>query len=126
MAFHKKPNYVPSGIPFVTVRNLTAGLGISFEKLNYVTPDDHAEFLRRANPEQGDILVSKDGTLGVIRVINTDVEFSIFVSVALVKPVIRAMGSYFGTAPAPPPVQFLLGPKGPGLQHLQLEEFPTG
>jgi len=123
MAFHKKPNYVPSGIPFVTVRNLTAGLGISFEKLNYVTPDDHAEFLRRANPEQGDILVSKDGTLGVIRVINTDVEFSIFVSVALVKPVIRDMGSYFGTALSSPQVQMQMVPKGSGLQHIHLEDL---
>ena len=107
MAFHKKPNYVPSGIPFVTVRNLTAGLGISFEKLNYVTPDDHAEFLRRANPEQGDILVSKDGTLGVI----------------LVKPVIRDMGSYFGTALSSPQVQMQMVPKGSGLQHIHLEDL---
>ena len=30
---HKKPSYVPTGVPFVTVRNLTAGMGISFEKL---------------------------------------------------------------------------------------------
>src|SRR3989344_5285422 len=37
---HKKPTYVPEGIPFVTVKNLTAGNGISFENLNYVTPKD--------------------------------------------------------------------------------------
>jgi hypothetical protein len=105
------------------VRNLTAGPGISFEKLNYVTRADHAEFLKRANPRRGDILVSKDGTLGVVRVINTDEEFSIFVSVALVKPVLRAMSSYLGAALASPQVQVQMVPKGSGLQHIHLEDL---
>ena len=118
---HKKPNYVPSGIPFVTVRNLTAGPGISFEKLNYITPEDHDEFIKRANPEPGDVLVSKDGTLGVIRVINTDVKFSIFVSVAMVKPVVREMSNFLGIALSAPQVQSQMIPKGSGLQHIHLE-----
>ena len=120
---HKKPNYVRTGIPFVTVRNLTAGPGISFEKLNYITQADHAEFSKRANPKRGDILVSKDGTLGVIRVINTDIEFSIFVSVALVKPVIRQMTGFLATALSSPQVQAQMVPKGSGLQHIHLEDL---
>lgn len=47
---HKKPNYVSSGVPFVTVKNLTAGPGISFQSLNYVTPEDHTQFVKRADP----------------------------------------------------------------------------
>jgi type I restriction enzyme S subunit len=120
---HKKPNYVPSGIPFVTVRNLTAGPGISFEKLNYITPEDHEEFIKRANPEPGDILVSKDGTLGVIRVIKTEVTFSIFVSVAMVKPVLREISSFLGHALSAPQVQAQMIPKGSGLQHIHLEDL---
>jgi len=120
---HKKPRYVPSGIPFVTVRNLTAGPGISFDKLNYITPEDHEEFIKRANPEPGDILVSKDGTLGVIRVIKTDVKFSIFVSVAMVKPVVREMSNFLGIALSAPQVQAQMIPKGSGLQHIHLEDL---
>jgi type I restriction enzyme S subunit len=120
---HKKPNYVPSGIPFVTVRNLTAGPGISFEKLNYVTEQDHDEFIKRANPELGDILVSKDGTLGVIRVVKTDVKFSIFVSVAMVKPVLRQMSDFLGHALSSSQVQAQMVPKGSGLQHIHLEDL---
>ena len=120
---HKKPNYVESGVPFVTVRNLTAGPGISFAKLNYVTVNDHAEFIKRANPEQGDILVSKDGTLGVIRVIKTEIIFSIFVSVALVKPVLRATSAFLGIALSSPQVQIQMVPKGSGLQHIHLEDL---
>ena len=63
---HFKPTYVDDGIPFVTVRNLTSGLGISFENLNYITEKDHEEFYKRANPQHGDVLLTKDGaTLGV-------------------------------------------------------------
>jgi type I restriction enzyme S subunit len=120
---HKKPNYVPQGVPFVTVRNLTAGLGISFESLNHITEADHREFVRRANPEAGDVLISKDGTLGVVRTIRTDKVFSIFVSVALVKPVLREMADYLEVALQSPQVQRQMVPKGSGLQHIHLEDL---
>ncbi len=120
---HKKPHYVDEGIPFVTIRNLTAGSSISFEKLNYITEKDHIEFFKRANPEKGDILITKDGTLGVVRVVKVDTQFSIFVSVALVKPVIRQMGNYLETALSSPQVQVQMVPKGSGLQHIHLEDL---
>lgn len=83
---HHTPNYVESGIPFLTVENLTRGSGIDFSDTRFVTKEDHLSFISRAHPEKGDVLISKDGTLGVSRVIETETDFSIFVSVALVKP----------------------------------------
>ncbi len=120
---HKKPSYVAGGIPFVTVKNLTAGDGISFDELNYVTPEDHAEFCKRTHPERGDILISKDGTLGVVRLIETDRVFSVFVSVALVKPVSYDLSRYLVTAFESPVVQRQMVPKGSGLQHIHLEDL---
>jgi type I restriction enzyme, S subunit len=120
---HKKPSYVPAGVPFVTVKNLTAGPGISFDKLNHITPEDHAEFTKRTDPERGDVLISKDGTLGVVRVVRTDTVFSIFVSVALVKPVLRSMSEYLGLSLSSPVVQVQMVPKGSGLQHIHLEDL---
>lgn len=83
---HKTPAYVSSGVPFIVVENLTCDRGIDFSNTRFVTEEDHRQFYRRANPERGDVLVSKDGTLGVTRYIDTDRPFSIFVSVALLKP----------------------------------------
>ncbi|MGE5302621.1 MAG: restriction endonuclease subunit S [Alphaproteobacteria bacterium] len=120
---HKKPDYVPTGVPFVTVKNLTAGPGISFRDLNYVTQADHQEFTKRANPERGDILVSKDGTLGVIRAIRTGEVFSIFVSVAMIKPVLTELTDYLELALSSPQVQIQMVPKGSGLQHIHLEDL---
>lgn len=120
---HKKPRYVNSGIPFVTVRNLTAGPGISFDNLNYITREDYEEYSARTNPERGDLLISKDGTLGVVRAIRTDRVFSIFVSVALIKPVEKAMTDYLELALSSPTVQMQMVPKGSGLQHIHLEDL---
>jgi type I restriction enzyme S subunit len=120
---HKKPDYVENGVPFVTVKNLTAGSGISFDDLNYITKEDHVEFIRRADPEQGDILISKDGTLGVVRQIRTDKPFSIFVSVALVKPVLREMSDFLELAFTSPVVQGQMVGVGSGLQHIHLGDL---
>jgi hypothetical protein len=49
---HKKPSYVSEGIPFLTVRNLTAGPGISFDDCKFISKSDHAEFTKRTNPEK--------------------------------------------------------------------------
>ena len=76
---HKKPDYITDGIPFLTVRNLTAGSGIDFSDVRYISKSDHEEFYRRANPTLGDILITKDGTLGITRAIRTKETFSIFV-----------------------------------------------
>ena len=120
---HKKPDYVAEGIPFVTVKNLTAGDGISFENTNFVTESDHQEFIKRTDPEFGDILISKDGTLGVVRRVDTEKVFSIFVSVALVKPADRSMSQYLEYAFQSPQMQEQMVGVGSGLQHIHLTDL---
>lgn len=120
---HKKPNYVETGIPFLTVKNLTAGPAISFENVNYVSAIDHDEFIKRTHPEKGDILISKDGTLGVTRLVRTDHVFSIFVSLALVKPVLRRMGNYLELAFLSPYFQERFKSTGTGLLHIHLVDL---
>jgi type I restriction enzyme S subunit len=123
---HKRPTYTDSGIPFITVENLTRGPGIDFSDTRFVSKEDHREFTERANPEFGDVLVSKDGTLGVARLVETDREFSIFVSVALLKPDPekldgRYLRSFFGTSI----FKKRLSQKASGsaLKHIHLVDF---
>jgi len=121
---HSKPNYVPTGVPFVTVKNLTAGSGLSFEELNFISRADHEEFIKRADPEEGDLLMSKDGTLGVVRAVRTRQSFSIFVSVALIKPVDRQATDYLEQALQSPQVQQQIdGGTGTGLLHIHLRDL---
>jgi type I restriction enzyme S subunit len=120
---HKKPTYISSGVPFITVKNLTKGNGISFAKTSFISEYDHDEFCKRTNPEKGDILISKDGTLGVVRQVRTDKIFSIFVSVALVKPADRRMSDYLEIAFQSPVVQAQMIGVGTGLQHIHLTDL---
>lgn len=85
---HQTPHYLAdkSGVPFVTVKNMVTGI-LSFENLNYISQEDHLEFSRRCSAKRGDVLYSKDGaTRGRPCYVDTDQEFSFFVSVALIKP----------------------------------------
>ena len=120
---HKKPDYQESGVPFLTVRNLTAGPGISFDDVSFISAEDHAELIKRAHPEKGDILISKDGTLGVTRLVHTEQAFSIFVSLALVKPIVRSMGEYLELAFSSPEFQDHFKRSGTGLQHIHLVDL---
>lgn len=120
---HKKPSYVGEGVPFVMVKNMTAGPGISFEDTRFISAADHEEFTKRTDPERDDILITKDGTLGVVRRVMTDLNFSIFVSVALVKPASRAMSPYLEYAYQSPQVQEQMVGVGSGLQHIHLTDL---
>ena len=81
---HRTPKYTLSGIPFVSVKNMSNGT-LSLDDTKYISVDEHCELWQRCNPQRGDILLSKVGTTGVPAKVETDVEFSLFVSLALLK-----------------------------------------
>ena len=81
---HKTPKYQPSGIPFLSVKDISSGK-ISFDDCKYVSQTEHNELYNRCDPKFGDMLLTKVGTTGIPVLINTKIEFSLFVSVALVK-----------------------------------------
>ncbi|MBS7787969.1 N-6 DNA methylase [Flavobacterium sp. CYK-55] len=79
---HKTPKYTESGIPFLRVTDLT----LSNDSKKFISVEEHHELIKRCNPEIGDILYTKNGTVGVAKMIDWEYEFSIFVSLALIKP----------------------------------------
>jgi len=91
---HKTPTYVDIGIPFVTATNLI-GEQINLTTTKRISKEENLIFSKRAKPEKNDLLMSKDGTIGVIQVVNTNEEFSIFVSVILIKPKKELVNSQF-------------------------------
>ena len=81
---HRTPKYVEKGIPFLSVKNLSSGK-LDFENTKFITPEEHKELYTRCNPEKGDMLLTKVGTTGIPVINDSDIEFSLFVSVALLK-----------------------------------------
>ena len=52
---HKTPKYLDSGIPFLSIANISSG---SFDNCpKYISPDEHNQLTKRAKPEYGDILL---------------------------------------------------------------------
>lgn len=124
---HHTPNYVDNGVPFVTVKNLTQGNGIDLSEVNFISPITHKLLYRRADPKPGDVLVTKDGTLGIARIVTSDLpQFSIFVSVALLRPDPRLcmpelIWAFFESGYFEPQLGYLS--VGTGLRHIHLEHF---
>ena len=81
---HSRPKYVDSGIPFISVKDISSGT-LDFSNCKFITEEEHNELYNRCNPEYGDILLTKVGTTGIPVIVDTTDEFSVFVSVALLK-----------------------------------------
>jgi type I restriction enzyme S subunit len=81
---HHTPQYTDSGVPFLSVKDVKNNQ-VSFEDTKYISEDEHRELIKRCHPEKGDILITKSGTIGRTAVVATEQEFSLFVSVALIK-----------------------------------------
>jgi len=83
---HAKPNYQESGVPFLSVKNVTNKF-LDFKNTKFISQKDHELYIKRCKPEFEDILYTKVGaTYGRSALIDSHVEFSIYVSVALIKP----------------------------------------
>lgn len=83
---HARPKYTESGVPFISVKNITT-TKLRFDDCKFVSLADHQSFTKRCKVEFDDILYTKVGaTYGRACVVDTDKEFSLYVSVALIKP----------------------------------------
>ena len=82
---HQTPTYVQDGVPFITAKDII-GNKIRFAGCGYISLEEHETLIKRVNPEIGDVLLTKVGTVGNVALVDVNQEFSIFVQVALIKP----------------------------------------
>lgn len=94
---HFTPDYISSGVPFLSVKDVKEN-GISFENCRYISQEQHEALCRRCKPENGDVLYTKVGTTGIAKAIDFEKDFSIFVSVALLKLTDEVLPSYLERA----------------------------
>ena len=81
---HSTPKYTEKGIPFLSVKDMSSGK-LDFSNCKYISVEEHKELYKRCNSEFGDLLLTKVGTTGIPVIVDTEEEFSLFVSVALLK-----------------------------------------
>lgn len=121
---HQTPKYYETGIVFLSSKNVTKGK-INWDDVKYIDLRQHKEMHKRVAPQVNDILLAKNGTTGVAAIVDKDVVFDIYVSLAL----LRTLGEvdarfllYFVNSPVAKK-QFNKRLKGSGVPNLHLEEI---
>ena len=121
---HQTPTYFESGVVFLSSRNVTSGT-IDWENIKYIDNQQHIQMHKRVAPRLNDILLAKNGTTGVAAMVDKDVVFDIYVSLALLRPLNMLLPNlllYFINSPVAK-VQFNKRLKGTGVPNLHLEEI---
>ncbi|MFI8466610.1 restriction endonuclease subunit S [Stutzerimonas stutzeri] len=90
---HFTPTYVDEGVPFIRVTDIQTQ-DLDLDSIKRIPKGEHCELIKRCNPEKGDVLLSKNGTIGITKIIDWDFEFSIFVSLCLLKPAQNITSKY--------------------------------
>lgn len=91
------PKYVDEseGVPFLSAQNVRDG-EVVLDKYRFISKQFHKELTKKNKPSKGDILYSRVGSkFGEAGVVEHDFEFSVYVSLTLIKPKLDILNSYF-------------------------------
>ena len=77
---HQTPSYTEKGVPFYSVENIKSGI-----KNKFISREDYLLSISKNKPEKGDIIITRIGDIGTSKVIDWNYEFSIYVTLAIVK-----------------------------------------
>lgn len=82
---HFSPKTIPNGVPYITVRDLSDGI-IDFNNCKYISEEDYLTLQNNGcEPLFGDILFSKDGTVGKTAYIQFHKQFVVLSSLAIIR-----------------------------------------
>ncbi len=91
------PKYVDesAGVPFLSAQNVRDG-EVVLDKYRYISKQFHQELTKKNKPSKGDILYSRVGSkFGEAGVVEHDFEFSVYVSLTLIKPKPNKLNNYY-------------------------------
>lgn len=83
---HETPNFIETGIPFVSVEAVYNGKINLESKRGYISEEDHVKYCKKLKPQKNDIFIVKSGsTTGKSCIVDIDEEFSVWSPLALVR-----------------------------------------
>lgn len=83
---HYTPSNAGSGVPFLTVKDMSED-GLDFLNCSKISADDFASAdAGNSSPKPGDVLFSKDGTVGKVHVVTEPRDFAVLSSIAILRP----------------------------------------
>jgi len=121
---HQTPKYFEEGVIFLSSKNIKNGK-LDWNNVKYIDQEQHLQMHKRVAPKVGDILLAKNGTTGVAAMVDRDVVFDIYVSLAHIRSlgeIIPTYMLYFINSPMAKR-QFNSRLKGIGVPNLHLKEI---
>lgn len=101
---HYTPRAVSNGFPFLTVKDVGPD-GLDFDNCARISEKDYgAADAATSSPKRGDVLFSKDGTVGKVHVVETDDRFAVLSSLAILRPSESVDSRFLGRMLATPEV----------------------
>jgi restriction endonuclease S subunit len=84
---HQTPTYTTegNGIKFLSSKDVTKEY-IDWSNIEYIPYDLHEQLSKRIAPIKNDILLAKNGTIGIAALNDTDEIFDVYVSLAVLRP----------------------------------------
>ncbi|SMC75600.1 restriction endonuclease subunit S [Moheibacter sediminis] len=121
---HHTPKYEEKGVIFLSSKNVTKGQ-INWNDVKYVSEELHNQLQKRVSPKINDILLAKNGTTGVAAIVDRELVFDIYVSLALLRPKNDILPKFLLNFINSPKAkeQFNSRLKGVGVPNLHLREI---
>ena len=91
---HKMPKGQEEGVPYVSTRDFLPNTGIDLTGTKLITKDDYVKLCRKIVPARNDILLSRYGTVGEVRLVDTDQSFQASYSIAIIKPASHSISKF--------------------------------
>ena len=123
--FTRPMPHVDDGVPIVTAKSVNKGQ-IDFKRGHHTTMDAYAKLSEKDRPQLGDILITKDGTIGRAAIVDADHDFCINQSVAVIWLRSCSMSrkfllSYIESELTQKPL--MMKARGVAIQHLSITDF---
>jgi len=77
---HQTPTYTTEGVPFYSVENIISG-----NKNKFISREDYIVTTSKNKPKKDDILLTRIGKIGYSQVVTWDHDFSVYVTLAVIK-----------------------------------------
>jgi type I restriction enzyme S subunit len=92
---HKMPRDYPNGYPYLSTGNLQQDGIIDFENAKTISPEDFDRLSLKIQPQRGDIIFPRYGTIGRNFLVNFDKKFLVSYSCAIIKNITKIMNEKF-------------------------------
>ena len=94
---HHTPKNLRTGVPFLTVKDMNP-TGLDLAGCSRISSEDYdAAAAANCAPLRGDVLFSKDGTVGKVHVVSDEPNFAVLSSIAILRPNLKKVdANYLG------------------------------